>query len=144
MARRDKDPFGSFNFIVEIEGLASAGFSEVTGLNDETTAIDYREGNEDITARRLPGLIKNSNVTLKRGVTMNLELFTWRKTVLDGDIVRKNMSIVLLDEKKTEKVRWNLINAWPSKYVVPDMKANANEVAVETLEIVHEGVARVS
>ncbi len=144
MARRDKDPFGNFNFIVEIEGLASAGFSEVTGLNDETTPIDYREGIDDITARRLPGLTKNSNVTLKRGVTMNLELFTWRKTVLDGDITRKNMSIVLLDEKKTEKVRWNLINAWPSKYVVPDMKANANEVAVETLEIVHEGVTRVS
>lgn len=142
MPRRDTDPFASFNFLVEIDGIAKAGFSEVTGLNTETNVIEYREGTDDITPRKLPGLTKNSNITLKRGVSLDTDLFNWRKTVMDGDIKRANMSIVLLNEKKTEVVRWNLVNAWPSKYVVPDLKANANEMAIETLEITHEGVHR--
>lgn len=142
MPRRPTDALASFNFLVEIDGIAKAGFSEVTGLNTETNVIEYREGTDPITPRKLPGLTKNSNITLKRGVSLDKDLFTWRKTVLDGDIRRANVSIVLLDEKKTEMVRWNLVEAWPSKYVVPDMKANANEMAIETLEITHEGVTR--
>lgn len=142
MPRRVADPLASFNFLVEIDGIAKAGFSEVTGLNTETNVIEYREGTDAITPRKLPGLTKNSNITLKRGASLDKDLFTWRKTVLDGDIRRANVSIVLLDEKKTEVVRWNLVEAWPSKYVVPDLKANANEMAIETLEITHEGVAR--
>jgi phage tail-like protein len=142
MARRATDPLASFNFMVVIDGIAKAGFSEAAGLNTETNVIEYREGTDAITPRKLPGLTKNSNITLKRGVSLDKDLFTWRKTVLDGDIVRANVSIVLLDEKKTEAVRWNLVEAWPSKYVVPDLKANANEMAIETLEITHEGVTR--
>ena len=93
------DPFGSFNFIVEIEGITSAGFSECTGLDTETDIVEYREGADDITVRKLPGLKKFSNVTLKRGVSTNTELFDWRKSVMDGAIERKNVSIVLYDER---------------------------------------------
>lgn len=143
MARRETDPYASFNFRLEVDGIVKAGFSEVTGLNAESNVIEYREGNEGITARKLPGLIKFGNVTLKRGVTTDPELFTLFKNVVDGDIKRDDsMSIVLLDEKRQEAVRWNLRNAWPAKWTGPDLKANANEMAIETLEIAHEGVER--
>lgn len=142
MARRATDPFTSYNFLLEIEGITIAGFSEVTGLNSEQNVIEYREGNEGITPRKLPGLTKFGNITLKRGISPDLQIYNWRKTVTDGDIVRKNVSIVLHNEKHDEAVRWNLINAWPSKYTGPDMKANANEVAIETIELAHEGLER--
>lgn len=143
MARRATDPFASFNFLLEIDGITKAGFSEVTGLNSETNQIEYREGNEGIIPRKLPGLTKVGNVTLKRGVTVDTDLFKWRKTVTDGDLDRKaSMSIVLRNEKGDEAVRWNLLNAWPSKYTAPDLKANANEIAIEALELTHEGLVR--
>ncbi|GAB4569820.1 MAG: phage tail protein [Anaerolineae bacterium] len=143
MPRRDTDPFAAFNFLLEIDGIVKAGFSECTGLNAESNQIDYREGNESLSVRKLPGLLKFGNVTLKRGVTVDPELFNWFKAVMDGDIARdESMSIVLLDEARNEVVRWNLRNAWPSKYVGPDLKANANEIAIESLEITHEGVER--
>jgi len=142
MARRATDPFASFNFKLEIEGITVAGFSEVTGVNQESNVIDYREGQEPITPRKLPGLNKFGNITLKRGISPDLSVYNWRKTVTDGDIERRNASIVLHNEKHEEVVRWNLVNAWPSKYVGPDLKANANEVAIETVELTHEGVER--
>jgi len=143
MARRQLDPYGSFNFQLEIDGITRAGFAECTGLNAEANVIEYREGNESLTTRKLHGLIKYGNVTLKWGVSQDPELFNWFKTVMDGDIDRKQtMSIVLLDEQRNESVRWNIRNAWPSKYVVPDLKANANEIAFETIELCHEGVER--
>ena len=142
MARRATDPFASFNFKLEIEGITVAGFSEVTGLNQESNVIDYREGQEGITPRKLPGLNKFGNITLKRGISPDLSVYNWRKAVTDGDIERRNASVVLHNEKHEEVVRWNLVNAWPSKYVGPDLKANANEVAIETVELTHEGVER--
>ena len=142
MPRRATDPFASFNFKLEIEGITVAGFSEVTGLNQESNVIDYREGQEGITPRKLPGLNKFGNITLKRGISPDLSVYNWRKTVTDGDIERRNASVVLHNEKHEEVVRWNLVNAWPSKYVGPDLKANANEVAIETVELTHEGVER--
>jgi len=142
MARRPTDPVASFNFKLEIEGITFAGFSEVTGLNQESNVIDYREGQEPITPRKLPGLNKFGNITLKRGISPDLSVYNWRKTVTDGDIERRNASIVLHNEKHEEVVRWNLVNAWPSKYVGPDLKANANEVAIESVELTHEGVER--
>jgi len=141
MARRENDPFGGFNFLVESGGLLRAGFSECTGLNSETDPIEYREGNEDITVRKVPGLKKFGNVTLKRGVAVGQDFFDWRKKVMEGDIERKDISIILLDEQKNEKVRYNLINAWPGKWIGPELKASANEIAIETLEILHEGVS---
>ena len=142
MARRATDPFASFNFKLEIEGITVAGFSEVTGLNQESNVIDYREGQEPITPRKLPGLNKWGNITLKRGISPDLTVYNWRKTVTDGDIERRNASVVLHNEKHEEVVRWNLVNAWPSKLVAPDLKANANEVAIESVELTHEGVER--
>lgn len=143
MPRRANDPLAAFNFQLEIDGITRAGFSECTGLNAEANVIEYREGNESLTTRKLHGLIKYGNVTLKWGVTQDPELFNWFKTVVDGDIDRKQtMSVVLLDEQRNEAVRWNIINAWPSKYVIPDMKSDGNEIAFESVELCHEGVER--
>src|SRR2546430_12489232 len=100
MPRRENDPFAGFNFLVESGGLLRAGFSECTGLSSETDHIDYREGPEDITVRKLPGLRKQGNVTFKRGVAMGQDFFTWRKSVLDGSIDRRDISIIL-DRKST-------------------------------------------
>ncbi|HVF50280.1 MAG TPA: phage tail protein [Pyrinomonadaceae bacterium] len=142
MPRRAIDPFATFNYRVEIDGITIAGFSEVTGLNTETNVIDYREGTEEIHPRKLPGLNKFGNITLKKGISPDMQMYNWRKTVVDGDIERKNMSIILHNEKHDEVVRWNIINAWPSKYTAPDLKASANEVGIESVEIVHEGLER--
>jgi len=141
MPRRETDPFASYNFLVESGGVLKAAFSECTGLGSETDPIDYREGGDDITVRKLPGLKKFGNVTLKRGVTVGQDFFEWRKSVTDGDIDRKDISIILMDEKRNEQVRYNLTAAWPVKWTGPEFKAAANEVAVESLEIVHEGVS---
>jgi len=144
MPRRDvSDPFASFNFTLEFDNVVIAGFSECTGLNSEQNVIEYREGNESITPRKLPGLTKFGNITLKRGVVLDFnEFFTWRKTVMDGDITRKTVAIALHNEKHDEVTRWTLLNAWPSKYTGPDLKASANEVAVESIEIAHEGLEK--
>lgn len=135
-----KDPYAGFNFLVEIDGITLAAFSECSGLSTDTDPIEYRNGSEDITVRKLPGLKKFANLSLKRGMTMDLELWNWRKTVLDGATLRKSGSIVLLDEARTPALRWNFREGWPTKWEGPSMNATGNEVAVETLEIVHEGL----
>lgn len=141
MATGDRDdPFASFNFLVEIDGVTKAGFSEVSGLSMTTDVIEYRNGNEDITPRKLPGLKKFANITLKRGFTKDGGLFKWRKTVLDGKTERHTGSITLLDESRKAALRWNFVQAWPSKLDGPSFNAKNNEVAIETLEIVVEGL----
>ncbi|HET9193101.1 MAG TPA: phage tail protein [Vicinamibacterales bacterium] len=145
MAHRATDPFASYNFLVESAGLIQAGFSECTGLNSETNIVEYREGADDSTVRKLTGLAKFGNVTLKRGVAVGTQMFEWRRMVTEPSDdaprePRRNISILLLDEKRAEQVRYNLKNAWPSKWTGPDFKAAANEIAIEQLEICHEGV----
>jgi len=142
MARRSVDPFASQNFLLEIQGITKGGFSECTGLNAETNVIEYREGSDDIFPRKLPGLSKFGNVTLKTGLTTDNSLFAWHQDVMEGNITRQNVSIIVLDESRKEQVRYNLLNAWPSKYTAPDLKANANEIAIEAIEIAHEGVKK--
>lgn len=136
------DPYRAYNFLVEIDGITRAGFRECSGLDATQTPIDYREGNEPLTARKLPGLNTHSNITLRRGVTDDHDLWKWRKQVIDGKIERKNGSIVLLDDTGTEKARWNFVHGWPTKWTGPSLNATGNEVAIEALEIVHEGVTR--
>lgn len=142
MATGDRDdPFSSFNFKVVIDGVTTAGFSECSGLTMETDAIEYRNGDEDITVRKLPGLKKFGNITLKRGFTKDKGLWDWRKQVLDGKTQRHSGSITLLNEARQESVRWTFQQAWPRKLDGPTFNAKNNEVAIETLEIVCEGIA---
>jgi phage tail-like protein len=133
------DPFSSLNFRLEIEGLTAAAFSEVTGLSSEVDVIEYRSGSDPSSARKLPGVRKFSNIVLKRGITKDRELWDWYKTVLDGNVHRKAGSIVLLDDSGQEVLRWNFHQGWPRKYEAPALCAKGSEVAIETLEITHEG-----
>ncbi len=137
------DPYGNFNFLVEIDGITRAAFHECTGFDSTVDVIDHREGGENTTVRKLPGLTKYSNIVLKWGLTDDADLYKWHREVIKGNIQRKNGSIILLDRQGNEKVRWNFINAWPSKWDGPDFNAEGNDVAIETLELAHEGVERV-
>jgi phage tail-like protein len=137
------DPYKAFNFRVEIAGMTSASFSEVSGLESEVEAVDYREGGEELRVRKLPGLHKYANIVLKRGITQDLEWWNWHKQVLDGNVQRRNGSVILLDDRGQEQVRWNFVNSWPCKYIGPTLAAKSNEVAIETLELAHEGLERV-
>lgn len=136
------DPFRGFNFLVEIDGIAQAGFQEVGGLDASTDAVDYREGTDAPHVRKLPALNKYSPITLKRGITKDDELWKWRETVINGKAERKNGSIVLLDEAGAEQIRWNFSNGWPTKWTGPSFNATGTGVAVETLEITHEEIQR--
>ena len=139
--KRD-DPYKAFNFVVEIDGIARAAFSEVGGLESETAVIEYRVGGEPSTVRKLPGLTRYSNIVLRRGVTKDAELWNWRQTVVQGNVDRRNGSIILLDDDGTEVVRWNFFHGWIAKWEGPTLNAKGNEVAIETVEIAHEGLER--
>ena len=134
-----RDPLSAFNVRVEIDGIAVAAFTECSGLASETDVITYREGT-DHRVRKLPGLTKYSNVTLKRGLTLDRSLWDWRRAVANGQVERRNVSIILLDDSRQDVARWNIHEAWPAKWEGPTLKAGASEVAIETLELVHEGL----
>lgn len=137
------DPYKNFNFLVDIGGITQAGFSEVTGLSLEVEVIDYREGaDKSGVARKLPGRRKVGDITLKRGVTKSDELQSWIKNVMNGVTDRRNGSIVLLDDDRTEVVRWHFIEAFPTKWEGPDLNATGNEVAIESLTLACEGLER--
>jgi phage tail-like protein len=140
-----KDPYRQFRFRVEIDGISQAGFSECNFADTTTDPVEYREGNETTTFRKLSGLTKYGNITLKWGITDSMDLYEWRQKVIDAgaEKERKNISIILIDEGGADKSRWDIVSAWPSKYDPPDFSAKGNEVAIETLEIVHEGFKRV-
>jgi phage tail-like protein len=136
------DPYRGFNFLVEIDGITQAGFQECSGLDSTTGVVEYREGPDANHTRKLTGLNTFSAITLKRGVTDSDELYQWRLTAVEGRTERRNGSVVLLDERGTEKIRWNFTNAWPSKWTGPAFNSTGNSIAVETLEITHEEIAR--
>jgi phage tail-like protein len=136
------DPYRGFNFLVEIDGITQAGFQECSGLDSQTANVDYREGADPNHVRKLTGLNTFSAISLKRGITDSDELWKWRLTAVEGKTERKNGSIVLLNEKGEEKLRWNFSQAWPSKWTGPAFNSTGNSVAVETLEITHEEVTR--
>ena len=136
------DPYRSYNFLVEIDGITQAGFQECSGLDSQTASIDYREGDDPPHLSKLPGMNSFTAISLKRGITDSDELWRWRQSVVTGRTDRRNGSIVLLDEKGQEKLRWNFREAWPSKWTGPTFNATGNSVAIESLEIMHEELER--
>ncbi len=139
-----KDPLRNFKFRLEIDGIQQAGFSEVTGIDTTVEPIEYREGTDGTYSRKLRGLVKYGNITLKWGVTDSTELYEWFMDGVDGYVVRKNVSIIAVDEAGNDKARWEVTGAWPTKYHTPDFNAKGNDIAIENIEIVHEGIKRVT
>jgi phage tail-like protein len=136
------DPYRAHNFLVEIDGIARAGFRECSGLESRQAPIEYREGTDGPTNRKLTGLVTYPNITLRWGITDDPSFWAWRKAAMDGAVDRRNGSIVMLDETGQEKLRWNFREGWPSAWIGPAFNATGNDVAVEAVEIAHEGVTR--
>ena len=141
------DPYSGYNFEVVLtevsdDGTAVRGsFAEASGLEVTIDPIEYRNGTDDITMRKIPGLKKFTNITLKRGVIGDLAFWNWVVEAMNGLVRRTQGSIILLDENKNEVMRWNIVRAWPSKWTGPGLNAKNNEIAMETLEICHEGLS---
>lgn len=131
------DPYKNYKFRVEIEGINVAGFSEVSGIASEVEIIEYREGADHVT-RKLPGLTRFGNVTLKRGMTDSRDLYNWHRALLQGTLNRRTVVIVLLDDERKDVARWRLIDAFPQKYEGPRLNAKTSEVAIESLVLCSE------
>ncbi len=136
------DPYKNFRFLVEIDGIVQAGFSECSGLGSEVQVVDYREGGENSEGRKLPGRAMPPTIMVKWGVTDSRELYDWHLSALNGQIDRKNGSIILQDDLGEEKVRWNFFNAWPSKYTGPTFDAKGNDIAIDELTVTCERLER--
>ena len=134
-------PLPKFHFQVQWGG-AQIGFTEVTGLDISTDAIEYREGSSpEFHKIKMPGLQKFSNITLKRGIFKgDNDFYKWWNTIALNTIERRDLIINLLNETHQPVVTWKIKNAWPVKIQSTDLKADGNEVAIETLEIAHEGL----
>jgi phage tail-like protein len=142
MATADRrDPYRSFNFRLEIDGIPLGAFSEASGLTAEGDAVDYREGIDlQNNVRKLVGLRKYTNITLKRGYTQDRALWRWYGNIVNGQPDRRNVTIVLMNEQHDPVLRWHAEAAWVNKIEGPSFKASGNEVAMESVEIVHEGL----
>jgi phage tail-like protein len=142
-----KDPLITAWFGLEFQGQITGGFRECSGLGSENALVEYKASGEkgEFLIQHLPGRMKWNDITLKRGITDDMEMWKWRKQVEDGKIseARKNGSLVMFNTEGKEIARWNFVNAWPSKLSGPSANANANEVAIEELVITHEGYERV-
>ncbi len=143
-----EDPIVGFHFSVEIQGAVSGYFTECSGLGSETEIIEHKVMNEAGTAEivmKIPGRMKWEDITLKRGITGNMDVWEWRRQVEDGDVEgsRKSGSIVMFNQKLEPVARWDFERAWPSKVTGPQPKSDSNEVAIEEMTIVHEGIKRV-
>ncbi len=137
-----------YQFYLELDGITEALFRECSGLSTENQVIESYQSTKDgkQILKKYPGPLKFGDISLKRGVTSEMNLWAWRKQVEDGKVeeARKNGSIVLYDQANIEVARWNFVNGWPSKVTGPSLNASGNEIAVEELTIVHEGLERAS
>lgn len=135
------DPYRVYNFVLEVDNLPKGAFTEVGGLTAEGDAVDYREGSDvQQNVRKLVGLRKYANLTLKRGYTQDKSLWQWYTNIMNGIADRRNVTIVLMNEAREPVMRWHAENAWINKIEGPAFKASGNEVAMESMELVHEGL----
>ena len=144
----EKDPLVSAWFAVEFQGQVVGAFRECTGLGSENEVVEYKASGEKgaYVIKKVPGRMKWNNITLKRGITDAMDMWKWRQLVEEGKVeeARKNGSITMYDQKQTAIARWTFVNAWPSKLTGPSANAGTNEVAIEEMEITHEGYKRVN
>jgi phage tail-like protein len=140
----NKYPLPKFHFRVEWGG-ERLGFTEVTGLDMQVEAIEYRDGeSKEYSKIKMPGMHKFSNITLKRGsVALDTDFYKWIKTISLNQVERRDVIISLLNEGHDPVLTWKAKNTFPIKLQASDLKADGNEVAIETLELAHEGLSLV-
>jgi len=134
-------PLPKFHFLVQWGGTR-IGFTEVTGLDMQAEAIEYREGSSpEYSKIKMPGLHKFSNITLKRGtIEGDSDFYAWINSINLTTVQRRDVVISLLNETHAPVMTWKAKNAFPVKLQASDLKADGNEVAIETLELAHEGL----
>lgn len=142
----DSEVTAGLRWALEFDGITEAYFKEVTGLDSETEVIEHRTTgkNGNLVVQKVPGALKWSNIVFRRGLTDNMVLHDWRKKIEEGQIEanRKNGSIVMLGPDNAERARYNFVKAWPCKFKGPQLDASKNEIAIEEMEIAHEGLTR--
>jgi phage tail-like protein len=134
------DPYKGFRFRVEIDGIQQAGFMECSAVGSHVEVIEYREGGEPSTVRKLPGKTSYPDLTLKWGTTDSQDLYEWHRAAVRGQVTRKTGSVVQLDDTGAEKMRWHFYMAWPSKWDGPTFSAKGNDVSVQTLTLTCERI----
>ena len=137
-------PLSKFHFSVEGAGERT-GFTEVTGLDIQVEPIEYREGSsKEFSKVKMPGMPKYSNITLKRGtVIADSDFYRWLTNIQGLEVERRDLTINLLNENHEPVMTWKAINSFPIKVQASDLKADGNEVAIETIEVAHEGLSLV-
>lgn len=142
MAGLSDEPEVVFHFSVEFGDGGQAQFSEVSGIEAETEVIEYRSGrNPEYSTVKIPGMTKFGNVTLKRGISVNNDLFEWYQKTVSRQVERRDIIIKLLDPNHEAAVIYKIRNAWPCKYVGPLLSAQSSEIAIEELVLAHEGLS---
>ena len=137
-------PHTRFRYKVEIDGIDAGGFSEATGFDASIDVVEYREGDMETTPSKIPGLKRYGNITLRQGLVDSTAIYDWMMTGVNGAVDRKTVTVTLQDEEGSPAASWQIINAWPMRYTAPDFNASASEIAIESIEIAHEGMTRVS
>jgi len=142
MLNNRNDPYTGFSFAVEIQGIISAGFSEISGLTIETETEDILEGGVNTFVRKLPKRSKYGNVTLKKGITTSTDLYDWYMDIVKGNIKQEDMTIIQYDNIQNQnKIRdWTFKKAFPVKWIGPDLNATSNNIVFESIEIAHRGL----
>jgi phage tail-like protein len=140
--RATEDPYGVFNFIVEINNAESGGFSEITGLQVETEVENYREGGNNLYEHKLAKITKYPNLVLKRGIIDSVQLWRMHQDVINGTIEKSSITVILRNNAKAEKWRWAFKDAYPVKWSATDLNATSNAVAIESLEFAHNGMEK--
>ena len=143
-----EDPLVGFHFGVDIQGAVKGYFTECSGLGSTHEVVEHKvvsEGGQEVVLK-VPGRMKWDDITLKRGITSNMDVWDWRKQVENGNIegARRDGSIVMYDQQLKEVARWNFERAWPTKVSGPQPKADSNELGIEELTLAHEYIERVS
>ncbi|MEQ4486621.1 phage tail protein [Cohnella silvisoli] len=131
---------GAFRFAVELDSMLVAGFSEVQGLESQIEFEEIREGGVNGYVHRLPKGVRNSPIVLRRGLSSSQELWNWYSQSSLGTISRKSGSIILYKQDGIELCRWNFFEAYPTKWSGPSLNAATSDVAIETIELVHNGI----
>lgn len=135
-----RNPYMGYRFLVEFEGVTIGGFSDVSGLQAETKVTTFKEGGVNDHIHKIPEGTEHPNLVLKRGITDSRLLWLWHRGVVLGKVIRRNIFVVLLDAQGDERWRWLFINAYPVKWVGPDLKADSAAVGLESVEIAHDGI----
>jgi phage tail-like protein len=137
------DPFLSYRFVVEIDGIISAGFSEVTGLDVEIETEEYQEGGVNTHSHTLPTRATFPNLTLRRGITDQPLLYKWTESVVNGRVLRLPVLVFMLDEMDVPTWGWSVHKAYPVKWTGPELQADQSTVAMEAIELAHTGVSKI-